>query len=136
MLSYYFIKYEFYELSGHGDNRDSTLGIVDNYRVPFDGMNYNCSRFDDICLKSNLVSSDDNDLVEFYPSNISDASSSRSPLVTNGIAASSNNNIKENLKRKRRQWSVAEKLRAIATYELNKNKRRAAAEHGCTPAQF
>ena len=39
-------------------------------------------------------------------------------------------------KRKRRQWSTAEKLKALATYESNTSRHRTAVEHGCTTAQL
>jgi hypothetical protein len=42
----------------------------------------------------------------------------------------------KSIKRKRRQWSIKEKLDAIALFEKNHSKRQTANEKGCTTAQL
>jgi hypothetical protein len=113
------------DFDGDGNNCSSLDGIVSH-----------CSLLDDVCFKSNIDASDD-DPVEYSPLNVSvPSSSSHSQLVVPDTVASSNNKIETTSKRKRRQWSVAEKLSALATFKLNQSKHRTAVEHGCTTAQL
>jgi len=64
------------------------------------------------------------------------SSSFRSPSVVPDTGATTNNQIEGTPKRKRRQWSVGEKLDAIARFKSNQSKHRTAVESGCTTAQL
>ena len=56
------------------------------------------------------------------------------PVATD--VSGSNNDVKNNSKRKRHQWSIVEKLNAISTFKSNGSKHRTAVEHGCTTAHL
>jgi hypothetical protein len=128
------------------NNRGFTRGAVDHIRPSFNDTNdhgftlgavrNNLSSFDDVCSESDLDASND-DPFEYYPLNVSVPSSSShlSSTTTNDIA-SGGDKIGKRLKRKRRQWSVEEKLEVLTTFKLNQNKHRTAAQHGCTTAQL
>ena len=63
-------------------------------------------------------------------------SSTLSPSTTLATNNAILTNTSVTPKRKRRQWSVAEKLRVLMAYESSKSKHRTAIEHGCTTAQI
>ncbi|CAF3064327.1 unnamed protein product [Rotaria sp. Silwood2] len=117
-------------------NRCPTLDL-NNKRSLFNDTNYHSATLDDACSQFNSDASNDDDEREYRALNISSTSVSSHPsLLTTNTIASSNNGIKETSKRKRRQWSVAEKLDAIATFKLNRSKHRTAMKHSCTTAQL
>ncbi|CAF3235604.1 unnamed protein product, partial [Rotaria sp. Silwood2] len=90
---------------------------------------------DSTCLDSSSDVSDA-DVNENHLSNecATNSTSYSLPVVTdvNGF----NNDTKKTLKRKRRQWSIVEKVNAINTFKSNGSKHRTAVEHGCITAQL
>ena len=99
-----------------------------------------------------LNSEDENDNEQSFewpdpPSSLSSSSSDDIEELNNTqevmvVSATSNTsaatvNIKENsMKRKRRQWTIKEKLDAIALFDKNQSKRKTAKKKGCTTAQL
>jgi hypothetical protein len=127
-------------------NRGFTHGAVNNIRASFGeknnpgftlgAVNNHLPSFNDDCLESDLDASDDNPL-EYYPLNASlPSSSSHSLSITTNKISPGGDKIGKSSKRKRRPWSVEEKLEILTTLKLNKNKNQTALEHGCTPAQL
>lgn len=78
----------------------------------------------------------DDDVIENHASNECTTNSTSSSLIVAANVSDSNTNINKTSKRKRRQWSIAEKLNAIKAFKSNGSKRRTAIEHGCTTAQL
>ncbi|CAF1523469.1 unnamed protein product [Adineta ricciae] len=71
-----------------------------------------------------LEFSSDDEAFEYYPPNVSIlSSSSHSSLIATNDSISSGGTA-GNSKRKRRQWSIEEKLRAISAFKLNQSKKR------------
>lgn len=72
------------------------------------------------------------------PSPLSSCSSSSSDIeeLSNSEQMTLSTTSLSNNKRKRRPWTVQEKIDVIASYEKNQNKRKIAKEKGCTPAQL
>jgi hypothetical protein len=131
---------------GDKNSRGFTRGAIDHIRPSFNDTNdhgftlgavrNNLSSFDDVCSESDLDVSND-DPFEYYPLNVSVPSlSSHLSLITTNDIASGGDKIGKRSKRKRRQWSVEEKLEVLTTFKLNQNKHRTAAQHGCTTAQL
>ncbi|CAF5143923.1 unnamed protein product, partial [Rotaria sp. Silwood1] len=60
-----------------------------------------------------------------------------SQQVVLSITSFNNGDAQEKSKKcKRRQWSIIEKLDAIALFDKNQSKRKTANKKGCTPAQL
>lgn len=112
----------------NNNNNHHLLDVIDNNRH---------SASDVARSKSNPdTSDDDDDLFVYHPLDISHTSLSRDSRFSTEAVASSNNANKQTIKRKRRQWSVSEKLDAIAVFKINQNKRETARDKGCTTAQL
>lgn len=117
-------------------NRRPSLAVNSNNCCSPEDIDNHCCTLDDACFKSNSDASDD-EPSEYHPLNASATSSSSDPpLMTVDTIPSSSSRIEQTRKRKRRQWSLSEKLSAIATLKLNGSKHRTAFEHGCTTAQL
>lgn len=56
--------------------------------------------------------------------------------ATSDTSAAIINTKEKSMKRKRRQWTIKEKLDVIALFDKNQSKRRTAKEKGCTTAQL
>ena len=139
-----------------------TCGAVDHIRASFGGKNtggFTCGAVDGISSSFNDVNdcgvtlgaanntppsfddaysdTSDDGPPEYYPLNVSvPISSSHSPSTTTNDITSGGVKTGKSSKRKRRQWSVEEKLEVLTTFKSNKNKHQTAAQHGCTRAQL
>lgn len=89
------------------------------------------------------VDNDDNQTFEWpdppffvYPYSSNDDQSDDSEQI---LPPMSNNNVhtdEKSMKRKRRQWTLKEKMNALVLFEKNDNKRETAMKVGCTTAQL
>jgi hypothetical protein len=71
-----------------------------------------------------------------FSSSSDDELNDSQPIV---LSTTSNANVdiqEKSMKRKRRQWTVKEKLDAIALFDKNQSKRETAKKEGCTTAQL
>ena len=59
-----------------------------------------------------------------------------SPSSAASLPVREDSHLSPSVQMKRRQWSIKEKLRAISTFEKNKNKYQTSKSHGCTPSQL
>lgn len=80
-------------------------------------------------LVSYSISDDSADEFDVNQTHIPSSTNVRSP-VHQSISTTSS------IKSKRRQWSIQEKLTALATLETNKNKYQTCKIHGCSPSQL
>lgn len=119
------------ELQGNdADDHYSSFGDENNRgfaRIPVD---VNLSLFDNDCSAS-VVDASDDDSVEYSPLAVPVPSSSShsSSITTNGDVPSDGDKVEKSVKRKRRQWSVEEKLDILTVFKLNKNKNRTAVQN-------
>ncbi|CAF1213314.1 unnamed protein product [Rotaria sordida] len=119
------------------DDNANDITLLDNHIIHCSNINdrTRSSAPDGTCLDSGSDVSDD-DVNEHHPSNecATNSTSYSLPVVTD--VSGSKNDTKKTSKRKRRQWSIVEKLNAINTFKSNGSKHRTAVEHGCTTAQL
>ncbi|CAF4260009.1 unnamed protein product [Rotaria sp. Silwood2] len=118
------------------DNANDII-LLDNHVVQCCNTNdrIQSSASDDTCLDSGSDVSDD-DVNENHLSNECTSNSTSYSLLVATDVNGFNNDTKKTSKRKRRQWSIFEKLNAINTFKSNGSKNRTAVEHGCTTAQL
>jgi hypothetical protein len=67
---------------------------------------------------------------------ISSMATCRSPPHAIDLPITDSSRTTSSVKRKRKQWSIREKLHAISTFEKNNSKYRTSKSHGCSPAQL
>lgn len=121
---------------GAVENIRSSFNDVTNYDIPTSVINNHRRTLDDSSSESDLDASNHHP-IEQHPSNSHTQSSlSYSSSTTTNDILSNVDPVEKKSKRKRRSWSVVEKMEAIAKFRLNQNKSLTSMELGCTPAQL
>ena len=105
------------------DDNANHITLLDNHVIRCSNVNDRIQNPapDGTCLDSASDVSDD-DVNEHHPPNECATNSTSYLLPVATDVSGSNNDVKNNSKRKRHQWSIVEKLNAISTFKSNGSK--------------